>query len=1037
MTMTIGKKIPAWLAGIALSAMLMAGTAARLQAEEPAEAFLTALREKGHYDLALTYLDQMEAGQLASESFRRRIPLYRAETIVESVAELRNFELWDQRLGEAEALLEAFSKNSPSTDDRSLASEALANLRFRQAQAYIKRSESPRLSDSERQEFLLKSRQLLETSVAAFNEAREVTKARLEQLRSDDGPGNVDRDTVNQLRKTFTQIRLRIPIATEFLADTWPAGSAERNQLLVSAEAEYQDVWKDYRQFAAGVDACMYASRCLQKLGEYQKAAEQLNDLLIMEGRADLLPIKRRAAIMAIEAWRKMEPYPHEMVIQRLQPMLANLTRLQQREQEWLTIQLEVARALRTKAQLLAETGGTAAQIRDLNRTAAIMAKTVARTPGSEQDVARDLLATWNIDLPESASETGPTVPTTFEEAKILAAELLGDADLERSELADLKTRLQSAAEGERAELETQIAEQKKKLDAQVRQTLDALRQATLLATSETSRADLNHTRFLQAWCYYSMDRYFEAALIGEFLLKHYPAVEWTRQAAGVVMNSYASMYSVAAKDDRAFEQQKLMEVCEIVRNRWPGSPEGSRAATIMAQLALSSGDMERARELSQNMAGNSGTRIGINIQLAQQIWNRVQGERAGLSAAELQQRSEEFTRQLGEARAILDEAMAGVTDANVDFESARGSLLLARILVDLGNPGLAVDELERAGVGPLDLIKQGHAAISGSPDADVFQRETFRTSITAYLGCMRDGGDPAQWISRAEGVLAALREKLKALPAEDASRELAAIYRKIADELKSQLDSITIPGQRAALAQNLAAFLKSLGNTTSEGRTTLWAASTLIDVADSMAESGAGPDQTESLYKTAVQLLESARQKGFADDPQAEGLRLESSRFLGLAHRGAGNWDQAIKSLADLLAERPTLLIAQMDAAETLQIQGQKTKSADALGRAMMGTEKRPDAKTGRQQNAIWGWRQLVMATRNKEQFAEVYSRCLFGLIESRLEYGILKPSPEAVDAALTELANWRRADPETGGPKWKPRVDALEQRILAAQKK
>ena len=186
-----------------------------------------------------------------------------------------------------------------------------------------------------------------------------------------------------------------------------------------------------------------------------------------------------------------------------------------------------------------------------------------------------------------------------------------------------------------------------------------------------------------------------------------------------------------------------------------------------------------------------------------------------------------------------------------MDFSIARGSVLLARILNEKGDPLGAVDQLERPGLGALDLIKQQHPAVTGSDAAIILQRETFRTAITGYLGCMKAGGDVAQWIAKAEGVLEALRQQLGNLPAEESRRELTGIYSAIATELKSQIRAISDPAEQLNLATNLGVFLKSLAETASDGRTILWAASTMIDVADSLVSTS--PRRPASATATAL----------------------------------------------------------------------------------------------------------------------------------------------------------------------------------------
>ncbi len=1034
-----------WLAFAGLLFLVAAQSPGPAAGEEPADAFLAELCNRRHYDLALDYLTQMESSPLAPASFRRRIPLLRAETIIKSIEDLRNETVWEARMAEAQRLLEDFAANASTPEDRCFAAETLASLRFKQARFYLNKMEKPTHSDTERETSRARARELLQQSINAFTTARKITNDRLEELLK---PGNdaatIDRATLDRLKDSFTQILLRMPIAGEFLADTWPAGSAEQKQLLEQAEKDYLVVWEKYFRYAAGVDACMFAARCRQKLGRDAEALQLLDELLTMDDKPELLPIKLKAALLAIESWRKTNPYPYEPVIQRLQPVLANLSRQQQRDPDWLAVQLEVAIALKAKADALVASGGANSEARDLNQSAASLAKTVARVPGAIQPRALELLATWNIEI-NAADEAGALTelpPESFDDARARALDLIGEIDSLRIEGLALKEKLKSAAEADRAGVEAALVTNGADLKAAVTKALAMLRIANGMVNEDTPRADRNHVRYLQAFCHLAAGRYLHAALIGEFLVDRYPGEEWTRQAAVFVVNSNAAMYEAAPADNRVFEQQRLAGICGKIIKLWPGSPEAGQAAEVLARLAVASNDMDAAQALVGTMAEGSGGRAAISLQLAQRIWNEVAQARVAAGAGATAEQQAAWAAKIEEARVLLASALESARPENADFSLARGSVLLARILNEKGDPLGAVDQLERPGLGALDLIKQQHPAVTGNDAAVILQRETLRTAITAYLGCMKAGGDVAQWIAKAEGVLEALRQQLAALPAEESRRELTGIYSAIATELKAQIRAIGEPAEQLNLANNLGVFLKSLAETASDGRTILWAASTMIDVADSLVsarpasgtQTSAGslpPQSVASLFGTAVTLLEKARVTGFAGDAQEEALRLESGRYLGLAQRGAGNWDDAMKAFVEVLGARPSLLPAQLDAAETLQMQGVATKSATAVGLAMMGTEPRADPKTKRKSNVIWGWRQLVMVTRGKPEFAAVHARSLYGLIASRLEYGLLEPSPDAVKSAQTELVNFRTRDPELGGPEWKARFEALELRI------
>ena len=158
---------------------------------------------------------------------------------------------------------------------------------------------------------------------------------------------------------------------------------------------------------------------------------------------------------------------------------------------------------------------------------------------------------------------------------------------------------------------------------------------------------------------------------------------------------------------------------------------------------------------------------------------------------------------------------------------------------------------------------------------------------------------------------------------------------------------------------------------------------------------------------------------------------KLELGRQRALAHQGLGEYEKSREEFIQLIKQTPNSLTFQLGVAELLQQQGVASNRSKPLAEAMMGTQKERDPKTKRQVNLIWGYRLLVKNLRDLPKYKDYYYRSLFGLIESRFEYGKLEKSEKAIDSALKELQNARKRDPELGGPKWKSRFEQLEQSI------
>lgn len=93
----------AW--GVILGCLAAASVAA---AAEPFEAFLEALQERGHFDLALRYLDRMADSDLAPSGVRETVDFRRAMVQVQAARVQRNPTLRQQQLDQAQRWFDQF-----------------------------------------------------------------------------------------------------------------------------------------------------------------------------------------------------------------------------------------------------------------------------------------------------------------------------------------------------------------------------------------------------------------------------------------------------------------------------------------------------------------------------------------------------------------------------------------------------------------------------------------------------------------------------------------------------------------------------------------------------------------------------------------------------------------------------------------------------------------------------------------------------------------------------------------------------------------
>jgi hypothetical protein len=87
--------------------------------------------------------------------------------------------------------------------------------------------------------------------------------------------------------------------------------------------------------------------------------------------------------------------------------------------------------------------------------------------------------------------------------------------------------------------------------------------------------------------------------------------------------------------------------------------------------------------------------------------------------------------------------------------------------------------------------------------------------------------------------------------------------------------------------------------------------------------------------------------------------------------------------------------------------------------------------ADAARARNLIWGWRQIALATKGKEDFSHLYFEAVYNMSYCRLRYGEILDREDAKKSALSEIQGQYEIFPELGGEQWKPKFIELARRI------
>lgn len=1003
-----------------------------LRAEEPVEKFLAALRDAGYYDVALDYLESIERRNMVSEQYRRFLPFEKAEILIASVGTIRDARVRDARLNEAQQILARVNSADASSEELAKVANYQGSLFLNRAKLTLALAASDRLTAAERGIYAQQARGFLQSSRENFLEAkrqvRELIDPRSPKALRIDPQDRSSEDRLNYFQTLYVNVRYNLATAIEQLADTYTPADPEYAQHLTEAAAEFRSHHEDYySRYLAAWNARLAEARCYQKLNQHAEALKLLEEIFAKEGGA-YTNLKNLAYQLACDSWQQLETYPAIEIAQRLEPVVESLNRTEAQTPNWLRVQLELAIALfRQSEEVRAQPGARArTDAEALRKKGSKYLRQVAKVSSPHRDRARELMSQWNVAMSEPRSNGEAEEPRTFEDARQRVKDdvselenILADLRLKRSELV-------SVSENDRAAVEQTLENLSTQFSDTVNASLEHVNLALQLVDGDTPPSDINQLRYFQSYIYFASEQYFEAALIGEYMFTHFPSVEMTRQAMSFVIPSYNRLYAQAPETDREFEKKRLLSICTNVIQRWPGSDEAGRAAASLISLYLPAKEFEKIEPLFKQLPENFSGRSQLAAQYGIKLWVDYR-EKLNKSPDQ----AEALQAQREQAKSQLEQAVKLSSPENLIPDVALASRLLVDVYLDMNEVDLAVQALENSDLAPLDLVKQKHPVVTTGSLAESYTRETYRVALRVYLAMIKNSAGLPVAMEKMKGVLAAMRQRVEASDKPDDRRQLSQIYSLIANELLNQFEAKPTQ-EKNAFAVSLMGLLNSIERDSTDAETILWAGSTALKVANSLTELGL-TEQSTPMFQQAVSALSRAEELGFDDNPQRDALLIELKRQRALALRGSQKFEDALNQFLAILDTVPQNVKVQIDAAATLQIWGVADKRARLLAEAIKGSHKKMNQQTKREANQIWGWEYLAKAARGKND--ELFCQAIYHWAECLLENGLLEKDNNRVATALKLIETEESRAPGLNDPNWKPRLEALKQRIKQSQ--
>ncbi len=923
------------LLGLLVLFLLQPGFAA---AGEPYFEFVRGLRERGYYDIALSYLQQIEGEPDLPEDVRTLIPYEKGLTLLQGARLIRNPAAQEQQLDEAQAMFEQFAVSAPGHPLLGQANTERARILLNKARVEVWQADAP-ANEGNREAFRQRARELIGKARAVFQQARDQHQA--EWATFDAFIPEEDREK-REARAVaegrLMQAQLDLGRCTYEEAQTYDKGSERRQELLLQAAAEFDDIHQRYRSQIAGLHARMWQAKCFEEQDDIRKALGIYNEILEHPGQS-LQDLKDRVLWFRLICLNHERRKDFQLVVDEATNW-RNEAKSRARTDVGLGIEFELARAL----EALGDDRNQPETSRKNNLTQALThARTINRYPGPLKAASGAMIQRLMVALNRE-----PGDPTDFDTA-------YGTANLQLEDTRKLSNEVDAAqAQGQTPE----AANLRDTLQATAAEMTRLYELALQLATPSVDPEQVNIARFKLAYGYYLQGKFLEAAVLARYVADKqqadYPDI--ALESAYIALAAFDRVFAEAPPDDREFELQQLLDVANLITQTWPESDRANDALMAVARVYRQSDQPDQAAEWFSKIPETAQQYASAQISAGQAWWNGYLTRAA--KPADERPDAEQLREWKQKAETFLQTGIdRRQSQISADSEPPEDLILAKLSLVQIRNSDGVYHTQDRK-VGAIELLAEApHAVLKAVEVPEGQPRPTKAGDVKskaiaslAYQQLLR-----AQIGIRDLEAARTTREQLERIAgAGDDAGALTQVYVEFGRELQKELEQLQASGDTARLNDVRSAFESFLGDLfqRTEGQTfnsLLWIAETYTGLAEGSSDQ---TSKASEYFGKAASTYQEMLQRGssdptFAGDPvQLVGVKLR----LVNCHRQSGNFPEAERVLLEVLAERPSALDAQIEAARLYQQWAEEgvADKSEKLTMALQGQTSPVE---------VWGW--------------------------------------------------------------------------------
>jgi tetratricopeptide (TPR) repeat protein len=600
----------AWALAATIAGLAVVPSVAR--ADEDARTvskFLQGLRDRGYYDLAADYLEQLRAQSDAPAEVIDVIDYELGRITLDEASRTGDLVRRKELLDQARGRLDAFTKAHPTHAKAPEALVQVARLLVERGHLAMLQADETEVK-AEKEAKLAEARTSFDQARAAYESAdKNLTAAfaKFPRFIPDGDPRKEERDRTHN---SLMEAQLQKAVVDYEQGQSYPLKSKERTDLMSRALTQFEELYKKYRTQFAGLTARMWSAKCFEERGDLGPAMGIYNELL-EHGDPRLRPLQRHVGYFKIIVLGKRGEHAlaADEAVRWLQ---ANNNTDAQRSKEGLGVQLELAKNLIAQ---LPEVKSESEKGAAVKRATDVLGNVVRfASPFKTEAIA--LLKKYK---PSAAVRATDVARLNYEDAVSQGEQAIASHEWDRA-----------AA---------------------------LMKQAIRRAETAHDVDKTNYARYNLAFIYYTDKKYYEAAVLADHLARRYPQGGLSAKAAEIGMASIAEAYNLYTQIDRTADLNNLLETARYTAETFADRDQGDTAKMTLGQIYHGTGRYSQAIEAYDSVRPKSARWVEAQTRLGASRWEQSQALRRSGKAAEAD-------AEVAKAIACLEAALKARHDA-------------------------------------------------------------------------------------------------------------------------------------------------------------------------------------------------------------------------------------------------------------------------------------------------------------------------------------------------------------------------------------